>query len=405
METKLIKIVSDVLGEEEEEEKPKVKQPIKFKTKEEKYQELLANQINIIETKINEYDFLSQHRHKNHPSLLNLSIDIINEKKKLKEIMGSSTKKEKIKEETKEETKENIDKEKIKTKKEKEINDSIIFKYDQKIVEKEFQNKYQKPLTLKNKSSSSSIPIVNNKSSSNSISIVNNKSISSSIPIVNNKSIKKPNLFNCIPRYENNVQNNVKNNVLINKNDIKIVDVNPDFLLLEYPLDEEEVPIPEKKVKVNESCNLNISIPITNINENNENNDQNEIKCDQIEIKCENNDTVKNYQTDYDNKHIKTKNKSKTMINTNKFKKQPFKREEKNSKQWESIKYNIDIDNIPLHLQLQPIKLTQKKIKDFLVKEKITNNSNNLPSGLANFLYSSIKANDFHINFVDILNE
>ena len=82
IETKLIKITTDVLCEEDE--TPKVKQPTKLKTKEEKYQELLANQINIIETKINEYEFLSQHRHKNHPSLLSLSIDIINEKKKIK---------------------------------------------------------------------------------------------------------------------------------------------------------------------------------------------------------------------------------------------------------------------------------------------------------------------------------
>jgi hypothetical protein len=93
------------------------------------------------------------------------------------------------------------------------------------------------------------------------------------------------------------------------------------------------------------------------------------------------------------------------MVNTNKFKRQSFKREDKNPKQWDRIKYNIDIENMPLHLQLQPIKLTQKKIKDFLIKEKITSNNNHLPSDLANFLYSSIKANDFQVNFIDVLNE
>ena len=49
--------------------------------------------------------------------------------------------------------------------------------------------------------------------------------------------------------------------------------------------------------------------------------------------------------------------------------------------------------------------MTQKKVRDFLVKEKITNPNKNLPENLANFLYSSITANDYQVNFIDIVNE
>lgn len=82
------------------------------------------------------------------------------------------------------------------------------------------------------------------------------------------------------------------------------------FLVLDYPLDEDEVPIPEKKVKVNESSNLNIPIVM------------NEISID-IDIDKEN--EPKKEESDY--KPIKKK--SKTLVNTNKFKKQIFQREEK----------------------------------------------------------------------------
>ncbi len=54
--------------EEEEKEKEKDKEKVKPKTKDEIYQEKLANQIQLIENKINEYEYLSQYRPKNHHS-------------------------------------------------------------------------------------------------------------------------------------------------------------------------------------------------------------------------------------------------------------------------------------------------------------------------------------------------
>jgi hypothetical protein len=112
------------------------------------------------------------------------------------------------------------------------------------------------------------------------------------------------------------------------------------------------------------------------------------------------------------------RNKNKTIINPNRFKKKPFKRELENEsqlyycsdkevspKQWNTINYNVDIESLPLHLRIQPIKMTHKKVKDFLVKEKITNPNKNIPEHLANFLYSSITSNDYQVNFVDIIND
>jgi lipopolysaccharide biosynthesis glycosyltransferase len=43
-------------------------------------------------------------------------------------------------------------------------------------------------------------------------------------------------------------------------------------------------------------------------------------------------------------------------------------------------------------------------VRDFLIKEKITNENKNLPENLANFLYTSITANDYQVNFIDIIN-
>jgi hypothetical protein len=107
--------------------------------------------------------------------------------------------------------------------------------------------------------------------------------------------------------------------------------------------------------------------------------------------------------------------RNKTMINPNRFKKKPFKRDnendyycsdkEKSPKQWNTINCDVNLESLPLHLRVKPVKMTQKKVRDFLIKEKITNPNKNLPEDLANFLYSSITANDYQVNFVDIVNE
>ena len=99
------------------------------------------------------------------------------------------------------------------------------------------------------------------------------------------------------------------------------------------------------------------------------------------------------------------------MINLNKFKNKPIRGGnnkyfysedmEKYPTHWDSINCNDD-ENIITHVK--PVKLTQKKVKDFLVKEKITNENKNIPSNLMNFLYSSITENLYQVNFVDVLN-
>ena len=64
--------------------------------------------------------------------------------------------------------------------------------------------------------------------------------------------------------------------------------------------------------------------------------------------------------------------------------------------------YN-DLNNINTHVKL--VKLTQKKVKDFLIKEQITNENKNIPTDLMNFLYSSITENSYQVNFIDVLNK
>jgi hypothetical protein len=98
------------------------------------------------------------------------------------------------------------------------------------------------------------------------------------------------------------------------------------------------------------------------------------------------------------------------MINHNRFKNKSLKRgqssdlycpdKEEHPLQWQSILYN---DQIDILTHVKPVKLTQKKIKDFLIKEKITNENKNIPTELMNFLYSSITENDYHVNFINIL--
>ena len=53
----------------------------------------------------------------------------------------------------------------------------------------------------------------------------------------------------------------------------------------------------------------------------------------------------------------------------------------------------------------KPIKLTQKREKDYLVNKKIINENKNIPENLMNFLYSSMQDNDYQINFIDIINQ
>jgi hypothetical protein len=364
----------------------------KPKSKEDLYQEALAYQIGIIESKINEYEYLLQYRPKNHPSLIQLKIDIIKEKKKLKELLPDTTQKKenennnpvndnfnifeiknykkeageeqeqeqfknlkkpeirkepikiKIKEQVKQQQHQpeinynysynvNENRKDLNLKKKEKVED--IFKYDKKIVEREFQTKYQKLQQQPQKPSPKPKPVLQQK-----------------------------------PQINTNRRN---------QDDIKIVN-------LDYPIDEDEIVTPEKKVIVNENSNLT---------------------CEILIPQQEPEEFREKYQ------HQQTPKRSKTMINHNRLRKKPFRRDENNEyycsdkekspAQWNTINCDVNVDSLPLHLRVKPMKMTQKKVRDFLIKEKITNPNKNLPEDLANFLYSSITSNDYQVNFVDIV--
>ncbi len=242
-------------------------------------------------------------------------------------------------------------------------------------------------------------------------------------------------MINYIPRNDKNVKeinNNEINNKIIKNNEIKIVNIENEYL--EYPLDDEEIPLPEKKVSVKEDSNLTCEIEIIENKEdeqeqyNNQEEKEDEIKANEIKFIIETKkdevrkDEVRKDEVRKDEvrkeevrkeevKEEKNKRKSKTMINSNRFKKKNDnvyycnKDKEINPKQWDTLQYESDLDLIPLHLRFQPVKITHKKVRDFLVKEKITNENKNLPENLANFLYTSITSNDYQVNFIDIIND
>ena len=343
-----------------------------------------------------------------------MKIDIINEKKKLKELLPNTKKendiipqpqiqpnlfeiknykKENRKEDIRKEDnrKEDIRKEDIRKeddrkeynkefKKKEKVED--IFKYDKKTVEREFQTKYQK--------------LQPQHTQQHTQQQYKHKNLKQQQ--IHNIHFNNRNNNN---RNNNNRNNNNRNN---NNNEIKIVN-------LEYPIDEEEIALPEKKVIVNENSNLTCEILIP---------DPSTVKqvhiieedIKQTELKSEREVEEKENYNSKLSVEQKVK-RSKTMINHNRLKKKPFGKEndyycydkEKSPKQWNTINCEVNIESLPLHLRVKPAKMTQKKVKDFLVKEKITNPNKNLPEDLANFLYSSITSNDYQVNFVDIVNE
>jgi hypothetical protein len=245
----------------------------KIKTKEELYQEMLENKINIIENKIKEYEYYSQTLDKNHPILLQLRIDIINEKQKLKELLGTQTKDKKefsatISNQNREkDVKEKEVREKqVREKDENKMNvstkqDPLIFKYDPKIVEKEYQQMLKKhgstnliggtkqTQKVSNHKSLKNRPLQPSNSEKMTILDTSNSNIKSKV-IKKETSVTQMgmNALNKIPRF-NNIS---RNTVIQNNNPVDCPKDKPSDIKHIYYNPDEETPTQQKKVKVNE---------------------------------------------------------------------------------------------------------------------------------------------------------
>ncbi len=399
-------------------EKEKLRERLRPKTKEELYQESLARQIGLVEDKINQLEYLSQYLPPNHSSIIQLQVDIITEKKKLKELLPNNKKEKKGK--LSDLSKQDVDsfrdfysnkdkdgehkndeeendcgkeisesKNKMKPTKKEEDKGAIrvvnkedinIFKYDRKTVEKEYQERYQH--------------LHNNNLQNNQRNIRNNPPMKEPVKAqnYNMSSIKKaPTLTSLstipfIPRTDNTY--------------------------CQYPIEEDDFPMPEKKVSVKESSNMTCEIPVMMnskfveldeeidgfSNQNRFSNKPNIENKKQIIKGMNTNESseVKIIKPD------ETFHQKKTMINTKRYKKS--NESEQNARPDNELNNSVN-ENMNEKQPRRKIKLTQKREKDYLVNKKIINENKNLPENLMNFLYSSMVDNDYQINFIDILNQ
>ena len=425
----------------------------KAKTKEEIYQENLANQIELVELKMKEFEDYSEYLPNNHPTLIQLKIDIINEKRKLKELLPEAKEPKKNKElkENSFSTEMNLDiepnqqqlnnfnsnfnfnsKEPRKLEKEKEklntsFGNNLIFKYDPKIVEKEFQQKYMNSHNTLNKTEKSKRF---NKFNKNITQLKQQNQLNQSNQ--SNLITEQPKkLFNNFPLSRkpfNQNQNLNQNPSNLPRNHIQNVKPKVNEYKTVYCVsDDEDFPVPEKKVMVKEINNTTCEIPIiiesnkqhsTTFNKkpliidnNNNNNNNNNSKSILLDESIQQQQVIQ--QKPVIQQPIIKERKNKTLINPNKFKNKSRKNNEETNNnyynedkeicpnKWNSLNYNDENDIIT---HIKPVKLTQKKVKDFLVSEKITNENKNIPTDLMNFLYSSITENSYQVKFVDVLN-
>jgi hypothetical protein len=398
-------------------EKEKLRERLRPKTKEELYQESLAIQIGLVEDKINQLEYLTQYLPPNHSSIIQLQVDIITEKKKLKEMLPANKKekkgkitdltkhdvdsfkhfysKDKVEKEDKEDKEDEcviIDtktKPKKEERKEERKEENInIFKYDRKIVEREYQERYQH---LHNQNQVAR----NNRNNTTSTRYSSHSSTTPSIQKATTLSS-----LALIPR-KTEQQNREYNNYC------------------KYPIEEDDFPMPEKKVIVMESSNMTCEIPMV-------------VDCDNITANAkfvELDEEIDGYsnQNRFSNKpNIENKKqilkpfdeRKKTMINTKRYKKTPDTEPQSLINQNNNPNNNSNNNNPNINekekgeeteqqrpFRQKPIKLTQKREKDYLVNKKIINENKNIPENLMNFLYSSMLDNDYQINFIDILNQ
>jgi hypothetical protein len=337
----------------------------KTQTKDEIYQEQLQSQIHLIEEKIIEYDTYSSYLAESHPFLLELRIEIINQKKKLKELI-TNDKLEKNTTTNTTNTNTNITNTNT-----TDNNTNLVFKYDQKLAEKEHMemmknhymhkshkiNKHYKP--IKNIISKPLHTPLNNTLHKK---VIVNESNNKTCPII------------IAPRKEHN--QNIKQSISVTKKDFV------------------ELSIPRKE----STDNINTQIETIKVLPKN---------IEIIQNKKEHIEEIKEHSIEKIKNIIPRKHK--TIINHNKFKNIKYHRDksdfyiedkETSPNKWNSMVCN-DLTNIKTHVK--PVKLTQKKVKDFLIKESITNENNKMPTELMNFLYSSITENEYQINFIDIL--
>jgi hypothetical protein len=333
----------------------------KQKTKDETYQEQLQSQIHLIEEKITEYDTYSSYLPESHPFLLELRIDIINQKKKLKELIPNENKSVSSHIENNTNT---------------SNNPNLVFKYDQKLAEKEHMemmknhyihkshkiNKHHKP--IKN--------IISKPLPTQYKKVIVNESNNKTCPII------------IAPRKENKAYEPV---------------IKKEFIHINIPRKEPiEIKEPRKEpIEIKEPRKEPIEIK--------------EPRKEPIEIKELRKEPIEIILPRKESIEIKEPRKHKTIINHNKFKNIKFHRDksdfyiedkEISPNKWNSMVCD-DLSNIKTHVK--PVKLTQKKVKDFLIKESITNENNKMPTELMNFLYYSITENAYQINFIDVLNK
>jgi hypothetical protein len=336
----------------------------KQKTKDETYQEQLQSQIHLIEEKITEYDTYSSYLPESHPFLLELRIEIINQKKKLKELIPNENKSVRNNIENNTNTSNTSN------------NPNLVFKYDQKLAEKEhmemMKNHYMHKSHKINKHHKPIKNIISKPLPTQHKKVIVNESNNKTCPII------------IAPRKENKVYEPVIKKELIDIKEPK-----------KEPIDIKE---PKKEL-------IDIKEPKKELI------DIKEPKKELIDIKEPKKEPIDIIVPRKEPSEIKEPRKHKTIINHNKFKNTKFHRDksdfyiedkEISPNKWNSMVCD-DLSNIKTHVK--PVKLTHKKVKDFLIKESITNENNKMPTELMNFLYSSITENAYQINFIDVLNK
>ena len=203
--------------------------------------------------------------------------------------------------------------------------------------------------------------------------------------------------------YNNNVPLQNSNQNLIKP---KAKDIN-EYKTIYCVSDDEDFPVPQKKVMVKEINNTTCEIPIEpiciinkpqhHIIDNNDKLILSEILIQPLPLSL-----IKPFEKERKNKTLINTNKFKTKIKKNNIDVNYYNEDKETSpNKWNSVNYNNENDILT---HIKPVKLTQKKVKDFLVNQKITNENKNIPTNLMNFLYSSITENSYQVKFVDVLN-
>lgn len=387
------------------------------------YEEELAELINVIETKTNAYRYHQERVLPDDPRLLKLRLSIISDKKRLKEMLPQ-----------KEAPKSKSQSKSFRVEKKSE---SSMFKIDHKAMDKEYKEYYQRWKRQQQQYQDyvngfqKSEPKPDSKPDSKPEKFKKQRKKENKLgfnyPIKRSEEIKHTHVPVSNPKPKEEIKNIYLDEdegvpYLVPPEQI-IKDSNHDpSLEATMVIEDMETFVEPRKVQINENDNAIVQIPREDKQEHIDN------SVLKLELEPELKPQTK-FDSEYDSDSLSSsdseddleddpiedgipeeqleasRRSKKTLKNHKKYHsgsggvRGTISKDNQNG-QWESIPFQSGVNGSP---HVKPVKLTQKRIKDFLVKEKITGENKEIPKDLMEFLYSTITESGYKVNFIDLL--